>query len=130
MYKAAILGTGIIARKMAYTLNEMEGVCLYAVASRTLDKAQDFAKEFGAEKAYGSYEEMAADQEIDLVYIATPHSLHAENALMCLEHGRNVLVEKPFSLTFSLLFKTQYLLCQIAIRRSCFFLSASDQCRN
>ena len=96
-YKAAILGAGRIARKMAYTLNRMENVRLYAVASRTLDKAQTFAKEFGAEKAYGSYEEMAQDREIDLVYIATPHSLHAENALMCLEHGRNVLVEKPFA---------------------------------
>ena len=97
MYKAAILGTGTIARKMAYTLNEMHGVCLYAAASRTTEKAQSFAKEFGAEKAYGSYQEMAQDSEIDLVYIATPHSLHAENALMCLEHGRNVLVEKPFT---------------------------------
>ena len=97
MYKAAILGTGIIARKMAYTLNEMEGVRLYAVASRTAEKAEAFANEFGAEKAYGSYEEMAKDSGIDLVYVATPHSLHAENALLCLEHGRNVLVEKPFA---------------------------------
>ncbi len=101
MYKAGIIGTGTIARKMAYTLNEMDGVELYAVASRSLEKAKAFALEYNAQKAYGSYEELAEDEDIDLVYVATPHSAHAENALLCLEKGRNVLVEKPFAVNVS-----------------------------
>lgn len=95
--KAAILGLGGIAQKMADTVNKTEGVVLYAAASRSLDKALDFAEKYGAEKAYGSYEEMAADKEVQLVYIATPHAFHAENALLCLNQGKHVLVEKPLA---------------------------------
>ncbi len=93
----AILGLGGIARKMAATVKESENAVLYAAASRSIEKAEAFAKEFGAEKAYGSYEEMAADESVDLVYIATPHAFHAENAVMCLENGKHVLVEKPLA---------------------------------
>ncbi|MDO4515312.1 MAG: Gfo/Idh/MocA family oxidoreductase, partial [Lachnospiraceae bacterium] len=75
-----ILGAGGIARKMALTLNGMEGANAYAVASRDLQKAQTFAKEEHVEKAYGSYEEMLADEKVDLVYVATPHSHHLEHA--------------------------------------------------
>ncbi len=93
----AILGLGGIARKMAATVKGSENAVLYAAASRSIEKAEAFAKEFGAEKAYGSYEEMAADESVDLVYIATPHAFHAENAVMCLENGKHVLVEKPLA---------------------------------
>lgn len=93
----AILGLGGIARKMADTVNKTGFAKLYAAASRSMEKAEAFAKEFGAEKAYGSYEEMVKDSNIDLVYIATPHAFHAENALLCLEHGKHVLAEKPLA---------------------------------
>ena len=73
------------------------GVECYAVASRNLQKAEAFAKEYGFEKSYGSYEELAADSAIDLIYIATPHSHHHEFAKLCIGHGRNILVEKAFT---------------------------------
>lgn len=95
--KVGILGLGGIAKKMADTVNKTEGATLYAAASRSMDKALDFAGIYGAEKAYGSYEEMARDDNVDLIYIATPHAFHAENALMCLENGKHVLVEKPLA---------------------------------
>lgn len=96
-WKAAILGAGNIARKMAVTMAGMEEVQTYAVASRSLERAQDFASEYGFEKAYGSYEEMLCDEQVELVYIATPHSEHFENAKLCILHGKPVLCEKAFT---------------------------------
>ena len=75
-WNVAILGTGAIAAVMADTLNGMEEARLYAVGSRTLDRARAFAEKYGAEKACGSYEELMADPQVELVYIATPHSEH------------------------------------------------------
>lgn len=95
--KIGILGAGLIARKMAETVNGMDGVILGAVASRDEAKARAFAEEFSAEKYYGSYEELAADEDIDLIYVATPHSHHYEHARLCLNAGRNVLCEKAFT---------------------------------
>ena len=92
-----ILGAGGIARKMALTLNGMEGANAYAVASRDLQKAQKFAKDEYVEKAYGSYEEMLADEKVDLVYVATPHSHHLEHAKLCISYGKPVLCEKAFT---------------------------------
>ncbi len=93
----AILGAGHIAGAMAKALAGIqEYVCMYAVASRTFDKARDFADKWGFEKAYGSYEELAKDDKADLIYIATPHSEHFQNAKLCLLNGRNCLVEKAF----------------------------------
>ncbi|MCC8192673.1 MAG: Gfo/Idh/MocA family oxidoreductase [Ruminococcus sp.] len=94
-----ILGTGSIARTMAYTINNMQEATLYAVASRTPDKAKSFAEEFSAAKAYGSYEELVKDDNVELVYIATPHSRHYEDCLLCLENGKNVICEKAFTAT-------------------------------
>ncbi len=93
----AIMGAGGIANAMARTVNEMEDARLYAIGSRSFDKASEFADRYGIEKAYGSYEEMVLDENIDLVYIATPHSHHFEHAKLCLEHGRAVLCEKAFT---------------------------------
>lgn len=93
----AILGAGGIARKMAATIHSLEGVVSYAVGARSYDKAKDFADEFGFENAYASYEELAADPDIDLIYIATPHSHHYEHAKLCLNNGKNVLCEKAFT---------------------------------
>lgn len=96
--KMAILGAGSIARSMAATINEMEEVMSYAVASRDFKKSETFAKEFGFVKAYGSYEEMLSDPEVDLVYVATPHSHHYEHVKLCLNHGKHVLCEKAFAI--------------------------------
>lgn len=93
----AILGAGVIGKVMANTVNGMNDVNLYAVASRDLSKAEQFAKEFGIKKAYGSYEEMLSDDNVDLVYVATPHSHHYEHMKLCIEKGKNVLCEKAFT---------------------------------
>lgn len=98
--KLGILGAGNIARKMAATVNGMNGVTLGAVASRSMEKAKAFAEEFSAEKYYDSYEALASDSDIDLIYVATPHSHHYEHALLCLNAGRNVLCEKAFTANY------------------------------
>ncbi len=95
--KMAILGAGGIAEKMAATIKEMPEVEAYAVASRSLEKAEKFAEQHGFEKAYGSYEEMVKDEAVDLVYVATPHSHHLEHGKLCARHGKNMLVEKAFT---------------------------------
>ncbi len=93
----AILGAGNIGHKMATTVKQMEDVTLYAVASRSLAKAKEFAEEYSIPKAYGSYEEMLQDPEIDLVYVCTPHSHHYEHMKLALEHNKHVLCEKAFT---------------------------------
>ncbi|MBP3325214.1 MAG: Gfo/Idh/MocA family oxidoreductase [Coprococcus sp.] len=100
--KFAILAPGKIAQSMAKAVMEIQGMGgtqleLYAVASRSLDRAKAFATQWGFEKAYGSYEEMLEDEAVELVYVASPHSLHYRHAKMCLEHDKNVLMEKPFT---------------------------------
>ena len=95
--KMGVLGAGGIAGTMAATIREMPQVTSWAVAARDLERAVSFAKKYGFEKAYGSYEELASDPEVDLIYIATPHSLHFDHAKLCVEHGKNVLVEKAFT---------------------------------
>lgn len=97
-FNVGIIGAGHIAEKMAFTLNRMEDAAAYAVASRSLEKAENFASVHGVEKAYGSYEELLDDPQVDLVYVATPHSLHLRHVKMCLEKGRPVLCEKAFML--------------------------------
>lgn len=94
--RVGILGAGAIARVMANTIVKMRDVSVYAVASRSIEKAQEFARDYGA-KAYGSYEEMLADKDVDLVYIATPHSHHYGHIEMCIDAGKPVLCEKAFT---------------------------------
>ncbi len=92
----AILGAGSIAGTVSKTLEQMSEVTCYAVASRDLKKAEKFASEHGFKKAFGNYEEMLEDSEVELVYIATPHSHHFEHMKMCIEHGKAALCEKAF----------------------------------
>ena len=94
----AFIGAGRIANTLASTMSRMEDVNLYAVAARDLSRAQAFAAQYGFDKAYGSYEEMLCDPQVELVYIATPHSHHAHHMKLCIEHGKNVLCEKAFTL--------------------------------
>jgi predicted dehydrogenase len=93
-----IIGLGSIAHKFATDLLTVDGAKLYAVASRSQHKANEFSSKYNATKAYDSYEALAQDKNIDAVYIATPHALHMENTLLCLEHGIAVLCEKPFAM--------------------------------
>jgi predicted dehydrogenase len=95
----AILGPGRIARPFAADLAQVPGAELVAVGSRSGARATAFAEEFGAEAAYGSYEELLADPRIDVVYIASPHALHLEHARMSFEAGKHVLCEKPLTLS-------------------------------
>ncbi len=95
--KFSILAPGGIAHKLAAAVDKLEGVEAYAVASRDYRRAKDFADKWRYQKAYGSYEEMLKDPEVELVYVATPHSHHYQYAKMCLEYGKNVLVEKAFT---------------------------------
>lgn len=93
-----ILGTGKIAKAFATALRETPGAKLAAVASRSVDSATSFGAEYGAERCHGSYQALADDPEVDVIYIGTPHPMHHENALMCLHGGKGVLVEKSFTM--------------------------------
>lgn len=93
-----IIGLGSIAHKFAQDLIKLEHTKLYAVASRTQEKATDFANKYDATKAYSSYEDLVNDPFIEAVYIATPHILHKENTMLCLNKGKAVLCEKPFAM--------------------------------
>ena len=93
-----ILGTGSIARKFAIGLSVLEDAKLRAVGSRTKKQANKFASEFDIPNRHASYVSLANDAEVDAIYIATPHSLHCENTLLCLEAGKAVLCEKPFAI--------------------------------
>ena len=97
MFKVGILGAGWIAEKMAEALAPLTDYCVYAIASRSIEKANEFAQRWNVPKAYGSYEEMVSDNDVDLVYIATPHSHHYPHTMLALEHGKHVLVEKAFT---------------------------------
>jgi predicted dehydrogenase len=93
-----IIGLGKIANKFAEDLMLSENAVLRGVASRDINKAEDFAEKFNSTKYYGSYQELANDSEIDIIYIATPHTLHFENAMMCLKNNKAVLCEKPIGM--------------------------------
>lgn len=95
MIKWGILGPGNIAKKFASDLSLVPNAVLSAVASRNLNKAEVFAKEFNAERALGSYQELFEDEEVQVIYIATPHNYHAELSIKAMNHGKHVLCEKP-----------------------------------
>ena len=91
-----ILGPGGIAKAFAEDLKKIDGHSIAAVGSRTLSNAQSFANTFGG-TAYGSYEELVADPQVDAIYVATPHPAHKENVILALNAGKPVLCEKPFA---------------------------------
>lgn len=98
-YRWGIIGPGKIAAKFAAALPLAGRASLEAVASRDGQRAREFAGKFGAPRSYTRYEELAADPLIDAVYVATPHGFHAEHAILCLQHGKAVLCEKPMALS-------------------------------
>ena len=93
-----ILGAGRIARKFATDLKLVEDAELIAVGSRSQRSAEEFNKEFPVKYCHDSYEALAQNPEVDVIYIATPHNSHYENTLLCLQHNKAVLCEKPFAM--------------------------------
>ncbi|ROP53572.1 putative dehydrogenase [Streptomyces sp. PanSC9] len=93
-----ILATGGIAAAFAADLVDLPDAEIVAVASRSRESAEAFADRFGVDRAYGDWASLAADGDVDVVYVATPHVAHRAAAGLCLEAGRNVLCEKPFTL--------------------------------
>lgn len=93
-----IAGPGAIATRFAAGLGDVEGATVVAVGSRSLERADGFGARFDIPRRYGSYEELAADEDVDVVYVATPHARHATDTLLFLNAGRHVLCEKPFAL--------------------------------
>ncbi|MEO8238679.1 MAG: Gfo/Idh/MocA family oxidoreductase, partial [Flavobacterium sp.] len=95
-----IIGLGNIAGQFASDLQLIDDAELTGVASRSNDKANEFAQKYNCKKAYGSYDALFADDEIDIVYIATPHDSHAELAIKAMQSGKHVLCEKPLALSY------------------------------
>ncbi|MCI8948822.1 MAG: Gfo/Idh/MocA family oxidoreductase [Lachnospiraceae bacterium] len=94
--RIGFLGAGRISEVVAPAVIQANRVECEAVAARDLSRAKAFAEKWGFKKAYGSYEEMMKDPDVDVVYIATPHSFHYEQMMMALEHGKGVFCEKAF----------------------------------
>lgn len=98
-FKWGILAPGGIARKFATGLQGLDDARPVAVGSRSLERAKDFATEFDVDRAYGSYEELAADPDVDAIYVATPHPYHRDATILCLDNGKPVLCEKPLAVS-------------------------------
>ena len=96
-----IIGTGRIARAFAEGLKFTNNGKLHGIASRSLASAQSFAQEWNIPSAFGNYQELTESDAIDAVYIATPHSSHSENAILCMKNKKAVLCEKPFAVNSS-----------------------------
>ena len=96
-YNWGIIGPGKIARKFATAIQSLPNARFLAVASRDYNRAKEFSAQFDVERSYGSYQELVNDPDIDIIYIATPHSEHYDNAMLCLNNGKNVLCEKAFT---------------------------------
>jgi len=101
MIRFGIVGAGGIAQKFARDIKFSKGAIATAVASRNLDRANEFKDEHDIEYAFGSYEEMAKSDLIDAVYIATPHSFHMEQSILFMNHKKHVLCEKPIAVNVS-----------------------------
>ncbi|MEZ7496516.1 Gfo/Idh/MocA family oxidoreductase [Leeuwenhoekiella aequorea] len=98
MIRWGIIGLGKIANSFATDMQQVDNSIIYAVASRSQEKANDFGAKYNVAKCYDSYEKLAQDPQVDAIYIATPHVRHAQDTLLCLTHNKAVLCEKPFAM--------------------------------
>lgn len=98
-YRWGILGAGRIAEKFCTALCFTERSEVYAVASRDINKAKDYTTRYNATKFYDNYIDLVNDEQVDIIYIATPHIFHYEQTMLCLNHNKPVLCEKPMSLS-------------------------------
>ncbi len=119
-YRWGILGLGSIANRFMSGLSLVERAQLYAVASRSMEKAQAFQAKYHAYKALDSYEALVQDPQVDIVYVATPHPMHLRHALLALTAGKHVLVEKPVCVNTAELDQ----LCQTAKQQNRFVMEA------
>jgi predicted dehydrogenase len=99
-YRWGILGAGKIAEKFCTALNFVQGAEVYAIASRNSANAAAYAAKFNAVKHYDNYDQLVKDENVDIIYIATPHAFHYEQTINCLEHKKPVLCEKPVALSY------------------------------
>lgn len=97
-YKWGILAPGKMSAKFTRGLKLLDNVELYAVGSRDISRAKKFAEEYGYKKYYGSYEELVSDPELEIIYIASPHSHHYKHAMLCMKNRKSVICEKAFAL--------------------------------
>ena len=97
--KWGFYGSGIVAQDVAADFSQVSGAAIAAVASRTQKSAQQFAKRFNVPKVYESLEQMLEDSALDVIYIATPHHLHQQHSLSCLQAGKAIVCEKPFTVS-------------------------------
>jgi scyllo-inositol 2-dehydrogenase (NADP+) len=118
--KWGIISTGGIAHKFASALQFAGNSELYAVGSRNLETAKKFADEFNIPKAYGSYEELLTDPDVEVIYIGTPHNLHLENTLLALNNSKHVLCEKPLGVNA----KEVSIMIEKAKEKNLFFMEA------
>ncbi len=95
-----ILGAGNIAGALAQALKQTDSGTAVAIASRNSGKAKDFAEKHGIPKAYGRYDDMLSDPDVDVVYVTTPHPMHAQWAIRCAEAGKHILCEKPMTMNW------------------------------
>ncbi|MGI6201003.1 MAG: Gfo/Idh/MocA family protein [Christensenellales bacterium] len=115
-----LLAPGGIGRAFAASLALLPDARRVAVGSRSAERAADFAKVYGFERAWGGYEQLAEDPEVDVVYIASPHPMHFEQAMLCMDHGKSVLIEKPMTTDADRARR----LCQRAAERGVFLMEA------
>jgi predicted dehydrogenase len=99
-YRWGILGAGRIADKFCTAISFVEGSEVYAIASRDPEKAKAYAKKFNATRWYNNYADLVKDEQVDVIYIATPHPFHYEQTMLCLQHQKAVICEKPMSLSY------------------------------
>lgn len=118
--KWGIMGTGVIAEQFVADLVHTTNGEAYAVGSRREGSAEAFAEKFNLPCAYGSYEDLVHDPEVDIIYIATPHPFHQENAINSLRAGKSVLCEKPFTVNSTEL----KMLISIAQKQGLFLMEA------
>ena len=94
-YRWGILGAGRIAEKFCEALCFVEGSEVYAVASRDIDKAKAYATKYNATRFYNNYNDLVNDENVDIIYIATPHAFHYEQTMLCLQHKKQYCAKSP-----------------------------------
>ena len=115
-----IIGCGKISKKFADAISQVENASLVAVSASNKDRAEDFAKQFDVQKAYGSYDELISDEKVDIIYIGLTNNLHYEISKRCILNGKNVVCEKPLTLSFE---ETKEL-CEMAVKHDVLFMEA------
>lgn len=120
MIKWGVIGPGRIAHNFARGISVTEGAVIHAVASRNQQRGQQFADEYQIATVYGDYQALTQDPDIDIIYIATPHAFHYEQAFMCLNAGKPVMCEKALTMTA----KQSEHLREVSVEKGLFIMEA------